>query len=272
MFVTRDVSDNGIYAVNFFALGIPHTVIIDDFLPSKSWDGTTYYTEYAKVGPDDSLFVPLLEKAFSKYHGNYAHTSGGWYWRAARTLTGAPWDLHYHENYTTDSLWDFLLQKDNEKDMIQTHTSGASDEYFNSLGLVELHAYTTLGVVELSTGDKLVKMRNPWASEHYHAAWCDSCSEWNNISAADKELAGFTNANDGVFFMPIQLYYDTFDLTSVNHDVSDWYNDYFLMLGDNTQSDNPGDTYYCGSLCTKHTLTLTSEVEQKVWVSAHTWD
>jgi len=111
-----------------------------------------------------------------------------------------------------------------------------------------------------STGDKLVKMRNPWASELYYADWCDSCDEWNNIPQEDKDAVGFTNADDGVFFMPMQLYYDTFGWTHVTHDVQDWYSDYFLMLDDNTHSDNPGDNYYCGSTCTKHTLTLTSTV------------
>ena len=142
--------------------------------------------------------------------------------------------------------------------------------------MVQGHAYTVLGVVELSTGDKLVKMRNPWASELYDAAWCDACPEWNNISQADKDLAGFTVADDGVFFMPIQLYKDTFSWTHFTHDVQDWYSDYFLMLDDNTltndTTNNVGDNYYCGSVCTKHTLTLTSTVEQNVWVTPHTWD
>lgn len=47
MFVTKEFSQNGIYAINFFALGVPHTVIIDDYLPAKEWYDGIYYTEYA---------------------------------------------------------------------------------------------------------------------------------------------------------------------------------------------------------------------------------
>ena len=73
-------------------------------------------------------------------------------------------------------------------------------------GLVEDHAYTALGVVE-TDGNKLIKMRNPWASEQYTGAWCDSCEEWTDKT---KTEAGWTDANDGVFFMTLSDYYETF--------------------------------------------------------------
>ena len=31
--VNGETNKNGIYAVNLFALGVPHTVIVDDYLP-----------------------------------------------------------------------------------------------------------------------------------------------------------------------------------------------------------------------------------------------
>lgn len=44
-------------------------------------------------------------------------------------MTGAPYDIHDHDYYTKDTLWDLLKHKDNEKDMIQTHTSGRGDTF-----------------------------------------------------------------------------------------------------------------------------------------------
>jgi len=81
------------------------------------------------MGPDSSLFVPLLEKAFSKYHGNYAHTVGGDSRRAARTLSGAPYESYNHGDYTVDQLWVILHDRDNAKDMIQVNTSGNNNDY-----------------------------------------------------------------------------------------------------------------------------------------------
>jgi hypothetical protein len=71
------VSANGIYGVNFYTLGVPHTVIVDDLLPlSNNWDGS-HATQLAGIGVDGSLWGPILEKAFAKYHGNWLHTEGG---------------------------------------------------------------------------------------------------------------------------------------------------------------------------------------------------
>lgn len=42
------------------------------------------------------------------------------------------------------------------------------------------------------------------------------------------------------------------------------------MLDDKTSE--PGTIKTCGAACTRHEMTLTSEVEQIVWLTAHTWD
>jgi len=68
------LSPNGIYGVNFYLLGVPHTVIIDDFLPLTAGNTAgTFKTYFAGISPDSALWVPLLEKAFAKLYGNYAH-------------------------------------------------------------------------------------------------------------------------------------------------------------------------------------------------------
>ena len=51
VFVNDDVSANGIYAVNFYSLGVPHTVIVDDYLPLQHVYGN-WYTIFSKMGPD----------------------------------------------------------------------------------------------------------------------------------------------------------------------------------------------------------------------------
>jgi hypothetical protein len=56
-----------------YALGVPITVMVDDYLPLKS-NGRT---RYAKVANDGSLWGPIVEKAFAKFHGNYARIVAG---------------------------------------------------------------------------------------------------------------------------------------------------------------------------------------------------
>lgn len=73
----NELSPNGIYAVNFYTLGVPHTVIVDDYLPLNK-DGNTYFAGLGETDTDSgSLWVPIIEKAFAKYFGNYEHLIGG---------------------------------------------------------------------------------------------------------------------------------------------------------------------------------------------------
>ena len=74
IFVNSDLSKEGIYALNMYALGVPITITIDDNVPL--WD-TTERTLFANIGKDKSLWAPILEKAFAKMHGNYEAIVGG---------------------------------------------------------------------------------------------------------------------------------------------------------------------------------------------------
>lgn len=62
----------GGYAVNFFALGVPHTVVVDDYIPFYGADPM-----FAGLSEDSSLWPMILEKAFAKMQGNYKHIAGG---------------------------------------------------------------------------------------------------------------------------------------------------------------------------------------------------
>ena len=62
------LDSEGIYAVRFYTLGVPHHVVIDDYLPLSN--GATMFSS---PGYDGSIWTAILEKAFAKYHGNYNH-------------------------------------------------------------------------------------------------------------------------------------------------------------------------------------------------------
>ena len=86
-------TETGIYGVNLYALGVPHTILIDDFLPLRKDK-----TFLAHTGEDDSIWGPLLEKAFAKMHGNYEHIASGNPSYSVRTMTGAPWRMYFNFN------------------------------------------------------------------------------------------------------------------------------------------------------------------------------
>lgn len=201
MNTANELNDNGIYAVKFYALGVPHTVVVDDYLPLTSWGSTMF----ASPSSDGAMWGPIIEKAFAKYWGNYVHIVGGLPHYATRTLLGSPWEEYSKDKVTTDDLWNRLVAVDAEHAMISTGTPGSGNhDNTHANGLAHSHAYTVVGVATLSTGDRLVKMRNPWGSERFTGKWGDSSSAWTDTLRAE---VGAAEKNDGFFFMSIEDYH-----------------------------------------------------------------
>ena len=152
--MNKKISANGIYAIQFFALNIPITIIIDDWLPLRRW-GNSFTTWFAKVGDDGSLWGPLIEKAFSKFHGNYWRTVGGDPVDGISTLNGSPYDRLWMDETPLDEVWITLstYDIDNRRGLMVAGTPNSPDfNTKNEYGLLYDHAYTILSVHTLSNG------------------------------------------------------------------------------------------------------------------------
>lgn len=90
IFLNNDFSHQGIYGINFWILGYPVTITIDDFLVWHKLQGWYEYNPFVSAGPDKSLWGPLIEKAFAKLEGSYETLIGGDPTEGIRYLTGAP--------------------------------------------------------------------------------------------------------------------------------------------------------------------------------------
>jgi calpain-15 len=91
MYLNKTLSRAGVYGIKMYALGCPITIQVDDKLPLRKW-GSGKNTRYAGVGADNSLWSPLMEKAFAKFHGNYARTVAGDPVAGVSTLNGSPYE------------------------------------------------------------------------------------------------------------------------------------------------------------------------------------
>ena len=82
-------------------------------------------------------------------------------------------------------------------------------------GLVPGHAYTLVGVVQLTQNGrpykKLIKLRNPWGKETYKGQWRDDDPQWTPEFKAQVNLEP---DNDGTFYMPFDQFRDGFDAYS----------------------------------------------------------
>ena len=220
-----ELNDAGIYAVNLYTLGAPHTVVVDEWVPMKYGN-----TLFSKVAHDGAMWMPILEKAFAKYHGNYMHIEAGWPIESARTLYGAPGLNISHSNVSVDELWESLSLHDGKDDIIQAASPGSSDAYKNSDGLYNGHAYTTLGVVTLSNGVRLVRVRNPHGVDSFHGRWSDDSDLWTDQFKAEADFQ--YNKEDGKIFMQLEDYHAQMTTTMVNYATEGWGYDYFLKIND----------------------------------------
>ena len=80
--------------------------------------------------------------------------------------------------------------------------------------------------------------------------------------------AGWTGRDDGIFFVPIEIYKAEFGVTYINYDTYNMCRTDFLKLNDNHSRKGTGQ---CGDKCTQHEFTLSSECTQDVIVSASVW-
>ena len=130
-----EVSPNGIYAVNLYTLGVPHTVIVDDYLPMRRISNGRLGFWFAGLGTDGSIWGAILEKAFAKFHGNYLHLSMGHPYLAVRSLYGAPSSSYTHSKMTASVLWQILEAADRNHDVITCSTPSGSHYTQNEVGL-----------------------------------------------------------------------------------------------------------------------------------------
>lgn len=99
---------------------------------------------------------------------------------AFSVLTGQPHgSLRFGAKKTIDYLWDKIVEFDTKRYVMYAASTDSGEE---ENGLVGAHAYTILGATKVTDADgdehRLVKARNPWASERYSGAWSDDSDLW----------------------------------------------------------------------------------------------
>ncbi|KAF3043351.1 hypothetical protein E8E11_007806 [Didymella keratinophila] len=211
--VERD-EECGVYGFVFYRDGEWIWTIVDDnlFLSKPDFDvrGDTYdptgikETRYKKshqtgsealyfasCAHENEAWLPLLEKAYAKVHGDYDAISGGISGEAVEDLTGG---------VTSKTLTDRILNKErlwkeltevNKDFLFSASSPGAyGDDSDARRGLALSHAYSVIKAVEEESEDgktkhRLVLIRNPWgkranaAMGEWTGPWSDGSAEWD---------------------------------------------------------------------------------------------
>ncbi|EXL65327.1 hypothetical protein FOPG_18437 [Fusarium oxysporum f. sp. conglutinans race 2 54008] len=229
----------GVYGFVFHRDGAWISTVVDDnlYLKEPDFDKETYDATgskarhhrkqkqsnsealfFAKCIDPNETWLPLLEKAFAKVHGDYQALDGGWAGIAMEDLTGGVATLIATNSILDkERLWRELLSCGIiGGEFLFTLSSGAGFKHRN--GIVLSHTYSILEAIELKKEHggmtRLVKIRNPWGQRsdtgygEWCGAWADGSKEWNTytINALHHEFG-----DNGIFWMTYEDAMENFD-------------------------------------------------------------
>ncbi|KDO29157.1 hypothetical protein SPRG_05401 [Saprolegnia parasitica CBS 223.65] len=217
LFITKQTSLTGAYAIRFFKNSQWETVIVDDYFPilddthKMDMSGGAAFAHSAHF---EELWVPLLEKAYAKYHGGYAALETGFVHHALRDLTGFASDEVFlaqaSRGARKKTLWKQLLSHKRNRFLLGAGTisSDNADHEILDTGLVFGACYVVYDVREID-GHELVKLRNP-PGDHpeWRGDWGDDSPLWTR--RLKKHLGIRPDANDNTFWMSFDDFCNAF--------------------------------------------------------------
>ncbi|KAF8802683.1 cysteine proteinase [Phlegmacium glaucopus] len=226
--ISRD-EEVGVYGFVFFRGSTWVSVIIDDqlfwSLPKyeelSSEEQKLYRCDretrkglhFARSGTEGETWVPLIEKAYAKLHGDYASLSGGLSSEAIEDLTG------YVDILDKDRFWKEELLKATQDRLFGCSFAGLDTSRKTELfagspdvnGLIGGHAYSILRVKKCK-GKRFVVLRNPWGASEWTGAWGDGSKEWVGKWLDVLKELDHVFGDDGEFVMEYSDFLDTFEL------------------------------------------------------------
>lgn len=127
---------------------------------------------FAQCEHPNETWLPLLEKAYAKAHGDYSAIEGGFIGEGIEDLCGGVTT----EVYTTDILdrekfWQELLRV-NKEFLFGCSTGLRGNATGESQGIIELHSYSVMKAIEVD-GKRLCLLKNPWGKGEWQGPWSE---------------------------------------------------------------------------------------------------
>ncbi|KAH7072110.1 hypothetical protein BKA63DRAFT_62791 [Paraphoma chrysanthemicola] len=175
---------------------------------------------FASCADQNETWLPLLEKAYAKVHGDYDAIAGGISGEAVEDLTGGvTTKILTGRILSKERLWKELLQVNKEFLFSASSPGSYGDDSDARRGLALNHAYSVIKAVDAEAQDgtnhRLVLIRNPWgrradaAMGEWTGPWSDGSSEWTPywLEKLDHKFG-----DDGLFWMAYEDLLKRFDL------------------------------------------------------------
>ncbi|KAI1749530.1 hypothetical protein F4782DRAFT_533330 [Xylaria castorea] len=141
----------------------------------QSGSGALYFAQCEHA---NETWLPLLEKAYAKAHGDYQTIEGGFTGEGIEDLTGGvTTELYAADILDKEYFWKEELMKVNDEFLFGCSTGMWGAVWGERKGIVELHAYSIMRAVEID-GKRLVLLKNPWGRGEWRGPWSDGSKEW----------------------------------------------------------------------------------------------
>ncbi|EAW06575.1 calpain-like protein [Aspergillus clavatus NRRL 1] len=172
----------------------------------RVWQTGSRALYFAQCVDPNETWLPLLEKAYAKAHGDFSSIEGGFVGEAIEDLTGGVTsDILTSNILDKDRFWNEELMKVNEEFLFGCGTGLFSNWLDPSYrgpprdrkGISENHSYSIMDAKEID-GQRLLRMRNPWGKKEWNGAWSDGSEQW---TAEWMEKLGHKFGNDGFFWI-----------------------------------------------------------------------
>ncbi|KAJ5237393.1 hypothetical protein N7489_007484 [Penicillium chrysogenum] len=172
----------------------------------RVWQTGSRALYFAQCVDENETWLPLLEKAFAKAHGDYSAIEGGFVGEAIEDLTGGVTSEVLSSNILNkDRFWTEEIMKVNKEFLFGCGTglfSNWLDPKYRGpprdrKGISEGHSYSIMEAREID-GHRLLRLRNPWGRKEWHGAWGDGSKEW---TPEWMQTLGHKFGNDGFFWI-----------------------------------------------------------------------
>ncbi|KKY29498.1 putative calpain-1 catalytic subunit [Diaporthe ampelina] len=165
---------------------------------------------FSRCTEENETWLPLLEKAYAKAHGDYEAIDWGYVGDGVEDMTGGvTTSITTNKILRKDRLWKELTGSDGQF-VFGLSAQFRSNRVEADSGVALGHAYTILRAVEVDTENgkgsvRLVKIRNPWGKRdirgrigEWNGRWSDGSEEWTPYWM---EKLDHRFSNDGIFWM-----------------------------------------------------------------------
>ena len=164
------VSD-GNFGATIYIHGEPIKIVVDDSFPVANASKIAFAGINETTG---NIWPMILEKVWAKCNKSYEDIIRGNSSDAFEFLTPAPFDIYYHTQDISNSLFKIIQEASDNNEIILadiTETKNTNLDTLSKMGLITNHAYSVIGTAVLRKPNgneiQLIKMKNIWGTNEW---------------------------------------------------------------------------------------------------------